>query len=109
MPAFEEHERDFYDYEQEASRCGCFRVFDYRRWRQHEEEDDNDGGEGWLMNKLRRMKEALEVIARPKWKTFIRKMNCRKQNNRFQYDEHSYALNFNNGTIVKMKTTWTSP
>ena len=38
----------------------------------------------------------------PKWKTFIRKISGygrkqQQQKNRFQYDEHSYALNFNSG------------
>ncbi|XP_054804943.1 uncharacterized protein LOC129308013 [Prosopis cineraria] len=102
MSAFEErplveHGQDFYEHEQEGSGCGCFRVLSFRWWRrQHDDNNDGgDGGEGWLMNKLGKMKEGSEVIAGPRWKTFIRKMNLRKQKNRFQYDEHSYALNFN--------------
>lgn len=94
--------------------CGCFRVFSLKWWRGqgHEEEGkrllEQKGGEGrgggggetWVMDKLREVKEASEVIAGPKWKTFIRKISGygkKQQRKRFQYDEHSYALNFNSG------------
>ena len=53
-----------------------------------------------MMDKLRKMKETSEVIAGPKWKTFLRKISGygkKQQKNRFQYDAHSYALNFNSG------------
>ncbi|KAK4265308.1 hypothetical protein QN277_026376 [Acacia crassicarpa] len=98
-----EHDQDFYEYEQEGGWCGCFRSALGYRWQRLRPEDDNDGGGGggvWVMNKLRKMKEASEVIGGPKWKkTFIRKINCnRKQKIRFQYDEHSYALNFDSGS-----------
>ncbi|KAI9125944.1 hypothetical protein K1719_003362 [Acacia pycnantha] len=112
MSAFEErplveHDQDFYEYEQEGGWCGCFRpAFGYR-WRRLWPEDDNDGGGGggWVMNKLRKMKEASEVIGGPKWKTFIRKIIfSRKQKNRFQYDEHSYALNFDKAQTNRCRT-----
>ena len=97
-----DHDQDWYEHEQEGGACGCFRsVFGYRLWRQHDGGGGGDGvggEEGWMMNKLRKIREVSEVFAGPKWKTFMRKMSFRrKQKNRFQYDEHSYALNFNSG------------
>ncbi|XP_061350897.1 uncharacterized protein LOC133295970 isoform X2 [Gastrolobium bilobum] len=83
--------------------CGCFRVFSLKWWQGHEEEGTRlleQKGETWVVDKLKKMKEVSEVIAGPKWKTFIRKIggHGKKQHkNRFQYDEHSYALNFNSG------------
>jgi len=89
--------------------CGCFRGFDIKKWwRESDEEDkgllDEKRGEGesWVVEKLRKAKEASEVIAGPKWKTFIRKISgygkkMKQQRNRFQYDEQSYNLNFNSG------------
>ncbi|XP_020205846.1 uncharacterized protein LOC109791007 [Cajanus cajan] len=95
------------DFEDASSSCGCFHCFGFKKWWQgHDEEGkgllDNKGteGESWVVNKLRKTKEFTEVIAGPKWKTFIRKISGygkRQQRKRFQYDEHSYALNFNSG------------
>ncbi|CAI8583685.1 unnamed protein product [Vicia faba] len=68
-----------------------------------QEFDDVNGIRGedtWVMEKLKKIKETSEVIAGPKWKTFIRKISGygkKQQKNRFQYDAHSYALNFNSG------------
>ncbi|KAG4942957.1 hypothetical protein JHK85_047603 [Glycine max] len=92
--------------EADSSGCGCFRCFSLKKWWQgYEEEgkgllDQKGEGESWVVNKLRKAKEVSEVIAGPKWKTFIRKISgygkkVKYQRNRFQYDEHSYALNFN--------------
>ncbi|KAG4970725.1 hypothetical protein AAZX31_13G142100 [Glycine max] len=86
--------------------CGCFGLKKW--WQGHEEEgkgllvDQKGEGESWVVEKLRKAKEVSEVIAGPKWKTFIRKISgygkkVKQQRNRFQYDEHSYALNFNSG------------
>lgn len=51
-----------------------------------------------MARKLKKVKEVSEMVAGPKWKTFIRKMGGylkgKKQRNRFQYDPESYALNF---------------
>jgi len=91
--------------------CGFFRVFTSEWWRRRHGEEDkhllDERGEGvrgedtWVMEKLKKMKETSEVIAGPKWKTFIRKISWygkkQQKNNRFQYDAHSYALNFNSG------------
>ncbi|KAJ1436970.1 hypothetical protein SESBI_03805 [Sesbania bispinosa] len=99
-----EHREENSNDHQEVSGCsyGCFRVFGLRWWQSHE---DGKGlleqrGDSWMSNKLKKIKEVSEVIAGPKWKTFIRKISGygkKQQKNRFQYDEHSYALNFNSG------------
>ncbi|XP_047157759.1 uncharacterized protein LOC124828496 [Vigna umbellata] len=94
-----EQKEDFYE-EQESSGCayGCFRGFGLSWCRGGREEEKN--GDSWVSCKLRNIKEFTEVIAGPKWKTFIRKISGygkKQQKNRFQYDEHSYALNFNSG------------
>ncbi|MED6113958.1 hypothetical protein PIB30_075632 [Stylosanthes scabra] len=111
MAAFEarplvEHEEEYSsssdDHQEPGSMCGsgCFQVFDLRRWREGRGLAEPNG-ESWLRCRLRKMKEVSEVIAGPKWKTFIRKLSVygkkQQRNNRFQYDEHSYALNFNSG------------
>ncbi|MED6195265.1 hypothetical protein PIB30_036254 [Stylosanthes scabra] len=104
-----EHDRSFEGLEDGSGcGCGCFRGLSLRWWRGGDEEgkrllaEQKGGGEGetWMMEKLRKAKEASEVIAGPKWKTFIRKISGhgkKHQKQRFQYDEHSYALNFNSG------------
>ncbi|KAG4957264.1 hypothetical protein JHK85_043644 [Glycine max] len=99
-----EHKEDFYEH-QEPSGCGygCFQGFGLSWCRSHEEGKGlvEQKGNSWLSCKLRKIKEFSEVIAGPKWKTFIRKISGygrkQQQKNRFQYDEHSYALNFNSG------------
>ena len=99
-----EHEEEDFDDHQEPSMCGygCFRVFRLRWWQRHDEGRGlvEQKGESWLGCKLRKMKEVSEVIAGPRWKTFIRKISGygkKQQRNKFQYDERSYALNFNSG------------
>lgn len=98
-----EHEEEFND-QQEVSGCayGCFQSFRLRWWQGNEEGKDllEPRGDSWVSSKLRKVKEVSEVIAGPKWKTFIRKISGygkKQQKNRFQYDEHSYALNFSSG------------
>jgi len=99
-----EHSREDFNDQLEASGCGygCFRACGLK-WGQ-----GNDEGKGlleqredsWWVCKLRKMKEVSEVIAGPKWKTFIRKISMygkKQQKGKFQYDEHSYALNFSSG------------
>ncbi|KAG4991049.1 hypothetical protein AAZX31_09G089200 [Glycine max] len=102
-----EHKEDFYEH-QEPSGCGygCFRGFGWS-WCSRRGSEEGKGlveqkGDSRLSYKLRKIKEFSEVIAGPKWKTFIRKISGygrkqQQQKNRFQYDEHSYALNFNSG------------
>lgn len=49
--------------------------------------------------KMRKVKEFSEVVAGPKWKTFMRKIGSyfsgKRKNTRLNYDQHSYDLNFN--------------
>ncbi|XP_058759615.1 uncharacterized protein LOC131632912 [Vicia villosa] len=104
-----ETKQDFEDVSGYGCGCGFFRVFTSEWWRRHDEEDKHlldersegiRGEDTWMMEKLKKMKETSEVMAGPKWKTFIRKISGygrKQQRNRFQYDEHSYALNFNSG------------
>ncbi|KAG6772296.1 hypothetical protein POTOM_023699 [Populus tomentosa] len=77
---------------------------DSPRMRNNEREYDilNENGDHrdpWSVRKLKKVKEASEIVAGAKWKTFIRKIGAyikkRKQrNNQAQYDAESYALNF---------------
>ncbi|KAK7291994.1 hypothetical protein RIF29_07596 [Crotalaria pallida] len=105
----EQEELDFDGLEESTSSSGCgcgfFRVFSLKWWQGHDEDEGKrlleQRDEGWVMNKLKKVKETSEVIAGPKWKTLIRKISSgygkKKQKKRFQYDEQSYALNFNSG------------
>lgn len=100
---------DHYEEEPDsASGCGCFRLFGFESRRRNDYERRHLLQEGekcremtWLMNKLDKLKKVSEVLAGPKWKNFIRKIGgyCKgkKQRTRFQYDPHSYALNFDAG------------
>ncbi|KAL1364226.1 hypothetical protein HN51_012393 [Arachis hypogaea] len=100
-----EHEEGYSeDHQEPGSMCGsgCFQVFKLGWWQSHGEGKGlaEQKEESWLRSRLRKMKELSEVIAGPKWKTFIRKVSGygkKQQRNRFQYDEHSYELNFNSG------------
>jgi hypothetical protein len=102
----ESNKEDFEETNGYGCGCGWLRVFTAKWWQRRDEEgkhlldEGNRGEETWVMEKLRNMKETSEVIAGPKWKTFIRKISGygkKQQKNRFQYDAHSYALNFNSG------------
>ncbi|GAB2289138.1 hypothetical protein Dimus_023441 [Dionaea muscipula] len=60
----------------------------------------------WPVKKLKEIKEMSEMVAGPKWKTFIRKIGAyfngkrtrrRRTQNNFQYDSFDYTLNFDDG------------
>ena len=101
-----------YNYDEEtssASGCGCFRLFGFRQRRSNDNESNyllqqnGEHRETWWKNHLNKVKQVTEVLAGPKWKTFLRKFSRfginknRKEKNRYQYDPESYALNFDRG------------
>ncbi|KAL7221821.1 hypothetical protein ACSBR1_023711 [Camellia fascicularis] len=86
-----------------ANGCDCFRLFCFERQQsndgeaRHLLEQEGEHKETWLVNKLKRVKEASELLAGPKWKNFIRRFSKyfnKKKRTQFQYDPQSYTLNF---------------
>ncbi|XP_071694653.1 uncharacterized protein [Rutidosis leptorrhynchoides] len=79
-------------------------------WQQISIENDkiNDQNNRWwckgLMH-LKKIKEWSELVAGPKWKTFIRrfmkKRSKQTKQSRYQYDPASYSLNFDEGQACK--------
>ncbi|KAK4370840.1 hypothetical protein RND71_010315 [Anisodus tanguticus] len=51
------------------------------------------------INALKKLREWSEIVAGPRWKTFIRRFNRNKsgRNAKFQYDPLSFSLNFDEG------------
>ncbi|KAL1810310.1 hypothetical protein DCAR_0729998 [Daucus carota subsp. sativus] len=51
------------------------------------------------VSSLKKLREWSEIVAGPRWKTFIRRFNRNKSggSNKYQYDPLSYALNFDEG------------
>ncbi|MCD9644430.1 hypothetical protein HAX54_032639 [Datura stramonium] len=51
------------------------------------------------INALKKLREWSEIVAGPRWKTFIRRFNRSKsdRNAKFRYDPLSYSLNFDEG------------
>ncbi|KAF3787753.1 hypothetical protein EJ110_NYTH22416 [Nymphaea thermarum] len=81
-------------------RSSCIRDEWWERVKTAAEEPDNSDKwwvRGW--NALRRVREWSEIVARPKWKTFIRRFNRngRARLGKYQYDPLSYKLNFDEG------------
>ncbi|KAI3759375.1 hypothetical protein L6452_07141 [Arctium lappa] len=81
------------------------------RWRKvpsSEEEEDEirpNGTTFWSRGiaAFKKIREWSEIIAGPRWKTFIRRFKHSKtfgtQSSKFQYDPLSYALNFDQGPL----------
>ncbi|EXC06933.1 hypothetical protein L484_007613 [Morus notabilis] len=100
-------ENHIHDYEDSGSStgCGCFWFLGFKRPRNNENGGDKRQVRKettWWVKKMNKVKELSEVVAGPKWKTFIRKVGgyCKgkkQKNTRFQYDPQSYALNFDCG------------
>ncbi|XP_010532364.1 PREDICTED: uncharacterized protein LOC104808387 [Tarenaya hassleriana] len=66
----------------------------------------------WWTRAILKLREWSEIVAGPRWKTFIRRFNRsnhlhgggdrdRHGNGQFQYDALSYALNFDEGPVVE--------
>lgn len=50
------------------------------------------------VNAFKKLREWSEIVAGPRWKTFIRRFNrTNKRNSNYQYDPLSYSLNFDEG------------
>ncbi|XP_011044331.1 PREDICTED: uncharacterized protein LOC105139552 [Populus euphratica] len=70
-------------------------------------DDDPHPNQWWAkgMRAFKKIREWSEVVAGPKWKTFIRRFNRNKNGSsgngrhhgKFQYDPFSYSLNFDEG------------
>ncbi|CAK9138635.1 unnamed protein product [Ilex paraguariensis] len=65
---------------------------------------ERDDGSFWVrgIGVFKKLREWSEIVAGPRWKTFIRRFNRNKsgvisRNAKFQYDPLSYALNFDEG------------
>ncbi|KAJ0030431.1 hypothetical protein Pint_12466 [Pistacia integerrima] len=114
-------EEDYQCYEEAAvktcSYCGCFEELCFLwhrrnknggkgRYLLHQQQQERGIRESWLKKRVRKVKEVSEVLAGPKWKTFIRRSSNslngiskkRKSHMQFQYDPQSYKLNFDDGS-----------
>ncbi|KAE8672109.1 aldehyde dehydrogenase 1 precursor family protein [Hibiscus syriacus] len=54
-----------------------------------------------IVSAVQKVREWSEIVAGPRWKTFIRRFNRNKsgRHGQFRYDPLSYALNFDQGPI----------
>ncbi|XP_035546854.1 uncharacterized protein LOC109014949 [Juglans regia] len=88
--------------------CCCLGLMGFRWGQSNERESKHLLGERretWWMKQLIKVKQGTEVVAGPKWKTFLRKISAFGNNKNkkkhgtagFQYDPQAYALNFDNG------------
>lgn len=98
--------------------CFCFPCLGSRRptnagivwWERVRSSSSSQNDEKWWcrgIKTLKKLREWSEIVAGPKWKTFIRRFNrnrtCgggggKRHGGNFQYDSLSYSLNFDNGS-----------
>ncbi|KAK3211582.1 hypothetical protein Dsin_016288 [Dipteronia sinensis] len=122
---FREEDDGFEDYEEglRSNGCGCFPGLCFR-WKkrnnnnggggntyllhhQQQQQQEQETRESWLVRKAKKVREISELLAGPKWKTFIRRFSVNNSNNnnnynkksrmQFHYDPQSYKLNFDDG------------
>ncbi|CAK9162819.1 unnamed protein product [Ilex paraguariensis] len=102
-PDLSRKETDFNDEMQEIAfdkrGCCCFWIPSTTLWERistAEKEETNWWAKS--VNALKKVREWSELVAGPKWKTFIRQFNKhRAKQGKFQYDPLSYSLNFDEG------------
>nr|GFA04238.1 hypothetical protein [Tanacetum cinerariifolium] len=84
--------------------CFCLPI----RWQKvQSSENDEQQSNATLWSRgitaLKKIREWSEIVAGPKWKTFIRRFNRDKsfarQSSKYQYDPLSYELNFDQGPL----------
>ncbi|XP_017250483.1 uncharacterized protein LOC108221092 [Daucus carota subsp. sativus] len=75
-----------------------------RWWSKFRSPENNDGVWTRGIESVKKVREWSEIVAGPKWKTFIRRFNrssksglVSSKSSKFQYDPLSYALNFDEG------------
>ncbi|KAJ6415475.1 hypothetical protein OIU84_004299 [Salix udensis] len=71
-------------------------------WQRIKPVDCAANGESWWFQGWMKIREWSELVAGPKWKTFLRRFNKKPGGGnppygKFQYDPSSYALNFDEG------------
>lgn len=100
-----------------TTRCGCFRLscLEFRRavavgpswWERIRASQVHSEGRWWArgVRVLLKLREWSEIVAGPRWKTFIRRFNRNRSGataaarpGKFQYDPLSYAMNFDEGS-----------
>lgn len=114
----DDYSQDFEESTISSSECGCIRDliccwprnsnekhgYDLLHQQQAAEEIIR---ESWVKEKAKKLKEISEVLARPRWKNFVRRfsiygngINNKKRRStlmQFQYDPQGYKLNFDDG------------
>jgi len=82
------------------SYCSCIIGSDF--WQRIKPADCTAKRESWWFQGWMKIRDWSELVAGPKWKTFLRRFNKKPgggnpQHGKFQYDPSSYALNFDEG------------
>ncbi|KAL8166771.1 hypothetical protein V2J09_008270 [Rumex salicifolius] len=82
--------------------CCSFRPGGFHCWERMRGGGGRGSDEGWAVSAWKKMREWSELVAGPRWKTFIRRFGRNRVpaaagHGRFGYDPHSYARNFDDG------------